>query len=149
MMTSGQVREALSRIMVLRKPSQKTLVDILTQSVKAVGYKFEDYLLAHEMVTDVEDSQSVFSLLQFAGQVLWQNRDQQRRVLTRAAFEKMDGVTGALVQHADGVLTGLNASETKIARALLLRLVTENKTKRIMSRKDLLAGLQDRSRTGA
>ena len=142
LMTSGLVREALSRIMVLRKPSQKTLVEILKQSVKAVGYQFEDVLLAHEMVTDVRNSQSAFSLLQFAGQVLWQNRDERKRKLTRESFEQMGGVTGALVQHADGVLKGLNASETKLARALMLRLVTENKTKRIMSRKDLFAGLE-------
>ena len=63
--------------------------------------------------------------------------------LTRAAYEDMGGVTGALVQHAQGVLKGLTKEETDIAKTLFLRLVTEDKTRRITSYSDLLAGLTD------
>ena len=80
LMTSKKVREALDRIMVLRKPSQKTLVDILERTVKAVGYKFEEFHLPYELVDDVKRVQACLPLLQFACQVMWQNRDEQRRV---------------------------------------------------------------------
>ena len=140
-MTSAKVRETLSRIMTLRKPSEKTLIEMLNRTLRTVGYKFEDYYLAQELVKGVADSQSSFSLLQFAGQILWQNRDEQRRVLTWDAYDDMGGVTGALVQHADGVLKGLSKEEAIVAKKLFLRLVTEDKTRRIISRTDLLAGL--------
>ena len=130
LMTSTKVRDALSRIMTLRKPSEKTLTEILNRTVKAVGYKFEDFYFAHEMVRSLIDSQSIFSLLQFAGQILWENRDKQRKVLTRAAYEDMGGVTGALVQHADGVLKGLTKEEAEIAKKLFLRLVTDDQNQK-------------------
>ncbi len=108
LMTGVLVRETLNRFAILRKPSSKTLVEILERSVKAVGYKFEDYLLASHLVSDVRKVQACFPLLQFACEILWQNRDKHRRVLTRAAYEEMGGVAGALVQHAEGVLKGLS-----------------------------------------
>ena len=120
LMTSARVRESLSRIMTLRKPSQKTLIEILKRTAKAVGYKFEDFYLPQVLATEVSGSQSVFPLLQFAGQILWQNRDTHRKVLTRAAYEEMGGVTGALVQQADGVLKGLSQEEADICQETVL-----------------------------
>ena len=143
LMTSGKVRKALNQITVLRKPSQKTLVDILERTVKAFGYKFEEFHLPYELVDDVKASQACFPLLQFACQVMWQNRDEPRKVLTRKAYKEMGGVTGALVQHAEGVLAGLTAQEANLAKKMLLRLVTEDKARRIMNQEDLLLGLQD------
>ncbi len=142
LMTSKKVREALDRIMVLRKPSQRTLVTIMERTVKAVGYRFEEFHLPHELVDDVKTVQACLPLLQFACQVMWQNRDEQRRVLTTKAYREMNGVTGALVQHAEGVLAGLTAQEVSLAKKILLRLVTEDKTRRIMSQQELLLGLQ-------
>ena len=142
LMTSKRVREALDRIMVLRKPSQRTLVTIIERTVKAVGYKFEEFHLPHELVDDVSTVQACLPLLQFACQVMWQNRDEQRKILTRKSYRDMDGVTGALVQHAEGVLTGLTTKEVSFAKKILLRLVTEDKTRRIMSQQELLLGLQ-------
>ena len=89
LMTSKKVREALDRIMVLRKPSQKTLVNILEHTVKAVGYKFEEFHLPHELVDDVKRVQACLPLLQFACQVMWQNRDEERRVLTSKSYKEM------------------------------------------------------------
>ena len=143
LMTSNQVREALNRIMVLRKPSQKTLIDILERTVRAVGYTFEEFHLAYELVEDVQGAHTCFPLLQFAGQVMWQNRDEQRQVLTNKSYQDMGGVTGALVQHAEGVLKSLTSEEAELAKRIFLRLVTEDKTRRIMSHKDLLVGMPE------
>ena len=141
LMVNQSIREALSKIMALRRPSPKTLVEILVRSVKAVGYQFEEIHLPYELVEDVAEAQACFPLLQFAGQMMWQQRDKQRKLLTNESYHEMGGVTGALVQHADGVLKGLTEEEVGIARTLFLRLVTEDRTRRIMSRQDLLAGL--------
>ena len=140
LMTSTQVREALSRIMVLSSPSRRTLITILESTVRAVGYKFEIYL-AREIVRDLQGAQSCLSLLQFAGQIMWQNRERQQRQLTRAAYEEMGGVSGALVQHAEGVLKSMTSDEVKIAKTIFLRLITEDKTRRIISEYEVLAGL--------
>ena len=142
LMTDSQVREALNRIMVLQPPGHKTLISILENSAKAVGYKFEDFYLTKELVKDLQGSKTSLPLLQFAGQVLWQNRDENRKVLTRAAYEEMGGVTGALVQHAEGVLKSLTNEEVGVAKDLFLRLVTEDKARKIMSRDELLEGLK-------
>ena len=141
LLTSKLVRDALSRIVIVRQPSKKTLIDIMKRSLKAVGFEFEDYMLPLDLVKEVRKSQSRLSLLQFACQVLWQNRDEQRRVLTRSAYEEMGGVTGALVQHAEGVIKSLTTDETIVAKDLLLSLVTEEKHRRIISRNDMLDGL--------
>ena len=141
LMTSNQVRHALNRIMVLRKPSQKTLVDILERTVKAVGYKFEEFHLAYELVDDVKEAQTRLPLIQFACQVMWQSRDEHRRVLTRKSYQEMGGVTGALVQHAEGVIKSLTSAEVNLSKRILLRLVTEDKTRRILIQQELLIGL--------
>ena len=53
----------------------------------------------------------------------------------------MGGVTGALAKHAEETLDMLSPEEVHIAQLLLLRLVTPQKTKRSMSKEQLLEGL--------
>ena len=73
-----------------------------------------------------------------------ESRRDIERYLPEKSYKEMGGVTGALVQHAEGVLAGLTTQEVTLAKKMLLRLVTEDKTRRIMSQKDLLLGLQER-----
>ncbi|MFH0899998.1 MAG: WD40 repeat domain-containing protein [Pseudomonadota bacterium] len=84
---------------------------------------------------------SCLPLLQFAGQMLWERRDKNRRLLLRAAFEAMGGVAGSLAEHADGVLAGMTPPQVELARQLLLRLVTSAGTRKIMSVAAAVAGL--------
>ncbi|HEY3449803.1 MAG TPA: protein kinase, partial [Myxococcales bacterium] len=142
---SQAAREALSRVTVLRAPGPEALCDILTRPVAALGYRYEPPELASQMVREVEGEPAALSLLQFAGELLWERRDRKDRLLRREAYEKMGGVAGALATHADAVLQGLSDDEVAAARALLLRLVTQDGFRRMVARRDALEGLGPRA----
>jgi WD40 repeat protein/serine/threonine protein kinase len=133
--------EALVHVMVLRRPGPQRLARILARTVEAAGYTFDDPALVQEMVAEVQHEASCLPLLQFAGQQLWEHRDRTEQVLCRSAHEDMGGVAGALARHADGVLEELSVEERRLARELLLRLVTAQGTRRLQSRAQLLDGL--------
>jgi len=139
------VREALSHINVLRNPGPTALHEIMARPVEALGYEFDDPALVDEMVEEVQGETSCLPLLQFAGQMLWDGRDRKRRLLLRSVYESMGGVAGALAQHADGVLAGLSAGDVNLARTMLLRLVTGEGTRRVLSRSAVLEGLESRA----
>jgi len=139
--TSAETREALTHVMVIQNLEAEALRAILTRSLDAVGYKVEDPELVEQMVASVRGEPAGLPLLQFAAQALWQQRDRERRLLLRATYERMGGVGGALAQHADGILKGLSPKALHLVRQLLLRLVTPERTRRVVSRKQLLDGL--------
>ena len=137
----AEAREALSHITVLRPPGPEALVEILVCPVEAMGYDFEDPDMVREMVAEVEGEVACLPLMQFAGQVLWERRDQTRQLLRRKDAEAMGGVAGALARHADGTLKGLSPEELAGTRNLLLRLVTSDGTRRVVPRQVALQGL--------
>jgi WD40 repeat protein/serine/threonine protein kinase len=139
------VREVLSQITVLRSPDPDSLQEILLRPLQTVGYSFDDPKMVWEMVADVEGEVSPLPLLQFAGRMLWDRRDKAGRVLKRSVYEAMGGVAGALAQHADGVLAGLSSQEVRLARGILLRLVTGEGTRQALTRSKLLEGLDRRA----
>jgi WD40 repeat protein/serine/threonine protein kinase len=134
------VREVLRHVMVLHSPDKETLVEILTAPLKARGYSFDDDTLAVRMVESV-DAKASLPLLQFAARRLWDQRDRVKRLLRDADYEKMGGVIGALIQHADSLLHGMSVGELRLARDVLLRMVTPEKTRRIVAKYALLDGL--------
>ncbi len=125
-------REALARVVVLRTPGPDALREILLRPVMEAGYRYEDPALVEEMVADVDGEPAALPLLQVAGQSLWERRDRDERCLRRADYEAVGRVAGALARHADGVLEGLTAPQTELARTLLLRLVTPEGTRRVV-----------------
>jgi len=134
------VRDVLRHVMVLHSPDSKTLEEILTASLEVVGYKYDDPSVPAKMVASV-DNATCLPLLQFAARRLWDQRDRVKRVLRSADYEEMGGVGGALIQHANALLGGLSAEELRLARALLLRLVTPERTRRVVAGPKLLEGL--------
>jgi WD40 repeat protein/tRNA A-37 threonylcarbamoyl transferase component Bud32 len=134
-------RESLRHVVLLRTPSSDALCRVLEGMVGAFGFRFDDPALVPEMVAGVRGEPAALPLLQFVGQALWDRRDSPRRLLTGAAYDAVGGVAGALAHHADGVLDRLPTSEVRIARAILLRLVTPDRTRRVLPRSDLLDGL--------
>ncbi|HEY3354120.1 MAG TPA: protein kinase [Polyangia bacterium] len=137
----AEAREALSRLTVIRSPGEEALQEILTKPLQAVGFTYDEPQLAPDMVRAVRGEPAALPLLQFAGQMLWERRDRARHVLTRAAYDEMGGVGGALARHADGVLGALSAEQVLIARDLLMRLVTPERTRRVLPRAKILAGM--------
>ncbi|MFH0902820.1 MAG: serine/threonine-protein kinase, partial [Pseudomonadota bacterium] len=132
---------ALSRMIVMRRPGLEMLRNVLLRPVEAAGYRYEDPALIEEMIAAVRDEQACLPLLQFAGTMLWERRDRERRLLTRSAHQAMGGVTGALVEYADGVLAGLSPDQVAQARELLLRLVTPEGTRKVLPLQAAVDGL--------
>ncbi|MDP7112027.1 MAG: hypothetical protein QGH45_08685, partial [Myxococcota bacterium] len=126
---------------VLRSPDAANLREILERSVAAAGHAFEDAALTEEIAAVVVGEQAALPLLQVAGQLLWERRDRQKKVLRRADYEDLGGVGGALARHADGVLDGQSSEQVRLARELLLRLVTPEGARRVVARSELLDGL--------
>lgn len=134
-------RRVLARIAVLRAPGPEALAEILRRPLERAGYRFDDPNIADEMIEDVRGEPAALPLLQFAGQLLWERRDRENHLLRRSVYEEFGRVPGALAHHAEGVLEGLSPGEVRTAKALLVRLVTDARTRKIVPRNELLAGL--------
>ena len=59
------------------------------------------------MLDEVSDERSALPLLAFAVARLWDTRDRDRRLLTRAAYDDIGGVGGALARHAEATLRAI------------------------------------------
>ena len=136
-----EARQALRHLTVIRSPEPDALQEILTRPLEAVGYDYDDPGLVPEMVAAVGGEPACLPLLQFVTRMLWDRRDKQQRLLRRAVYESVGGVAGALAQHADGVLEVMTPSQVRMARQLLLRLVTAEGTRRVLARDQVLEGL--------
>lgn len=138
-----EAREALAHVTVVQSLGQAALEDVLRRPVEAVGYRWEDPELVREMAASVAGEPASLPLLQFAGQSLWERRDEGRRVLLRSVYEQMGGVEGALARHADGVLDRLQPAQRRLARELLLLLVTPERTRKVVTLSSLRASLPE------
>jgi len=135
------VRSALSNVTVMRAPEPEAMEEILVRPVEALGYRYENPAMVQKMIQEAGQDQASLPLLQFAARMLWERRDRKRKVLTEAAYDKMNGVAGALATHADGVLDGLSPEDEEVVRDIMLRLVTPEGTRRILSWDAVLDGL--------
>ncbi|XXT20325.1 protein kinase [Sorangium sp. So ce429] len=120
------------------------LLEALTRPLEAAGYRFETAEIVEHMLSALESTRSPLPLLQFTAGKLWEARDRERRLLTRGSYEQLGGVAGALSAHADAVLSMLPPHEQRLVRAVLLRLVTPERTRAVVS----LDELQELARGG-
>jgi len=136
------VREAMSHVTVIRSPEPEALEQILLRPVEVLGYTYDDLGLCQEMIAAVQGEPACLPLLQFVASQLWEQRDREGKQLLRSVYDSLGGVGGALARHAEGVLEGLSPAEVLQARLLLLRLITAEGTRRVLSPKELLQGLE-------
>ena len=108
------------------------------------GYRFEDEALVDEMVASVEGVRGALPLLAFAVSRLWEKRDRERKLLTRAAYEEIGGVAGALAQHAEATLESIGAGRQEMVREIFRNLVTAQWTRASIDREELLSVFPDR-----
>ncbi|HZO13944.1 MAG TPA: WD40 repeat domain-containing protein, partial [Polyangiaceae bacterium] len=140
LVTGPEVRDALAQVTLIQPLGPNELEQVLERPSEALGYRFESGLVA-EMVGEVSREASGLPLLQFAAHRLWEERDTERRLILHSAYRAMGGVAGALAQHADGVVDGFDEDELRIARELCLRLVTPERTRKIVPKSEALEGL--------
>jgi WD40 repeat protein len=126
-------REALRRALV--EPARKR------------GYRFEDEALVEEMVESVEGARAALPLLAFAVARLWERRDRERKLLTRAAYEEIGGVAGALAQHAEATMDRIGPERQGLVREIFRNLVTAHGTRAVVDREELLSAFPGRAAT--
>jgi hypothetical protein len=90
------------------------------------------------MLDHLETTPGALPLLQFTAAKLWETRDIARRLLTRQSYVALGGVAGALASHADRVVADIGPQKQALIRALLLRLVTAERTRAIVPIAELL-----------
>jgi serine/threonine protein kinase len=134
----------VTRGLVLLPPMDRDgMRQALLRPVEAAEYRFESPALVDRMVEALAATPGALPLLQFTAARLWDLRDTGRRVLTEASYERLGGVAGALATHADAVLAGMSAARQALARAVLERLVTPERTRALVSMTELRALRRD------
>ncbi|MFN3258911.1 MAG: extracellular solute-binding protein [Ilumatobacter sp.] len=106
---------------VITPMTPEQLERAITGPVERMGVVFEPAVVA-ELVREVVDRAGALPLLQYTLTELFDRRHGNR--ITTAAYNELGGVSGALVQRADGLLAGLDPSAADAARQVFLRLVT-------------------------
>jgi WD40 repeat protein len=86
----------------------------------------------------VASEPAALALLQFCADRLWEARDRTWRRLTWDAYRALGGVEGALAAHADNVLASLSPAQQRACRSLFLRLVTADRTRALLGKRELL-----------
>jgi WD40 repeat protein len=105
---------------------------MIQEPARAVGLHLQDGLteaiaddvlekVAYSTDTGRVGSSSILPLLEFALTQLWERR--QDAVMTRAAYEVMGGVTGALAQWADREFYSLHEQQRALSRRIFTDLV--------------------------
>jgi WD40 repeat protein len=133
----------------LGPPTGSSLRRALVQPALLNGYRFEDESLADEMLRAIEGERGALPLLAFAAARLWEQRDRERGLLTRAAYERIGGVSGALAQHAEATLERVGGERLPVVRELFRNLVTAQGTRAVADVDELLSVFPDREAAGA
>jgi serine/threonine protein kinase len=115
------------------QPSKEGLRDALVQPAELSGYRYETPQIVDDMLEHLASTSSALPLLQFAASKLWESRDRDSKQLTMASYQALGGIAGALASHADSVMAELTSQSRALARAVLLRLVTPERTRAIVS----------------
>ena len=118
---------------ILQQPGIEGLRDAVIRPAALAGYTFEDVKIVEDMVSSLRDETAALPLLQFAAQKLWESRDKKAKLLSRASYEQMGGVEGALVRHADSVIQAMSSNDKMATRSLFQRLVTPEGTRAVLS----------------
>jgi serine/threonine protein kinase len=126
------VGELSQGLFFLGAPSREGLRDAITQPGEMAGFRFERGDIVEDMLNHLETTPGALPLLQFTAARLWETRDVARRMLTYQSYTAMGGVAGALASHADRVVADIGPQKTALVRALLLRLVTAERTRAIV-----------------
>jgi hypothetical protein len=124
--------------------TRANLARAVVDPARTRGYRFDDDSLVDAMVEAVADARAALPLLAFAVSRLWERRDRETKRLTRAAYEDIGGVAGALAQHAEATLDRLGPSRQDVVREVVRNLVTAQGTRAVIDQDELLSAFPDR-----
>ena len=132
------IGDAIERCLYFLRPLSKDRVREAVQGPARVkGFSFETDELVDELVEPTVSAGGGLPLLQFGLEKLWESRDEENKVIPKAALEALGGVTGALSLHADEVLGGLRAGRQEAARCIFLRLISADGTRATRTHEEL------------
>jgi WD40 repeat protein/tRNA A-37 threonylcarbamoyl transferase component Bud32 len=135
-------RRRLGRaVHMLGPPRREELERMLTVPARLRGFTFDDPALPREIVNQVAESPGALPLVAFTAAQLWAHRDRASRQLTRAAYEQIGGVIGALVRHADSIVDRMSIPERRQVRLIFRRLITAEGTRALLGRTELESAL--------
>ena len=138
-----------SELTPLGPPTGGALRRSLVQPALACGYRLEDEVMVEDMLAEVTKERGALPLIAFTAARLWEERDRETGYLTRAAYEEMGGVGGALAQHAERTLDGLGREGQGVVRELFRNLVTPQGTRASRERGALLSVFEDEAGAAA
>jgi hypothetical protein len=137
------VDELSGGLVFLQSPDRQGLREALLEPLAPSGCRFESDDLVESMLDVLASTPGALPLLQFTATKLWEARDPRRNLLTERAYHEMSGVAGALATHAGEVHAGLPPAAQKLARTVLLRLVTADGTRALVEVEALRALAED------
>jgi serine/threonine protein kinase/WD40 repeat protein len=133
----------------LRPLAREALADALVKPAERFGFGFEDDALVEEMLDAVEGERGALPLLAFAIARLWEERDRERKLLTREAYGRIGGVAGALAQHAEGTLERIGSERQAVVREIFRNLVTSQGTRTVVEAEELMSVFPEDQRSDA
>src|SRR5262249_15202735 len=125
------MNELTKGLFFLGAPGPEGLRDAIVQPAEMAGYRFETPEMIDEMIKHLEATPGALPLLQFTAAQLWESRDPRRKLLTKASYDGIGGIAGALVSHADRVIAKLPPEVQALARWLFPHLVTAERTRAV------------------
>lgn len=142
---------ALPRGLLLIAPmSEEAWGDVIDQGLEAYGYAFEDAELRESLMAELRAARAPMPLVQFALSELWEQRDRERKTITRAGLRAIGGIAGALERYADATLeritSGPKALPVGLVREVLVAMTTAQGTRSTRTAEELgrLAGPEAR-----
>jgi WD40 repeat protein len=128
-----------SELTPVRVPARRDLRRALEEPAARFGFAFEDDSLADEMLEAVQGERGALPMLAFAVARLWEERDHERKLLTRKAYDDIGGVAGALAHHAEATLERIGRDRFGVVREIFRNLVTAEGTRAVREWGELLS----------
>lgn len=138
-----ELAAALQSVLVLRPLGRAALEAAVREPLLRVGFACDDPGLPARIATELEGQAAALPLLQFACHALWERRDAQRKLVLQREYEAMGGAVGALATHAQRLVSEQLPEERRLTRALVLRLVNADGTRKPRTRAELLDRLPE------
>jgi WD40 repeat protein/DNA-binding winged helix-turn-helix (wHTH) protein len=132
-----------SEITPVKVPAEEDLRRALQEPAARFGYAFENDLLVDEMLETVEGERGALPMLAFAVARMWEERDHERKLLTREAYDDIGGVAGALAHHAEATLERIGRDRLGVVREIFRNLVTAEGTRAVRQWNELLSVFSD------